>query len=405
MKNTTSFSPLVNNIIPFWSLLIILCGIIIVGLLSVYQMEHQGHFITGMNQQIVWGMPHVFAIFLIVAASGALNISSMSSVFSKVHYKPLSRLGALVAIALLAGGLMVLVLDLGRPDRLIIAMTYYNFKSIFAWNIILYNGFFAIVFVYLWMMMEQRMNKFSKAAGFFAFVWRLILTTGTGSIFGFLFARQGYDAAIMGPMFVVMSFSFGLAFFIVITGALYKMDGRKIGDYLFNKMRRLLGIFVAAVFYFVIVKHLTNLYAPEHSGVESFILFGDTVYTKLFWFGQILLGSILPLFILYGPLCKKSRLMGYFATTLVLLGGFIQIYIIVIGGQAYPLVLFPGMEVTSSFYDGTLNHYIPSKYEIALGISGVAISVLAIVFATRILPFTADSLANKNVDPHFKPSD
>jgi formate-dependent nitrite reductase membrane component NrfD len=43
---------------------------------------------------------------------------------------------------------MVLVLDLGRPDRLIVAMTEYNFKSIFAWNIILYNGFFAIVAVY-----------------------------------------------------------------------------------------------------------------------------------------------------------------------------------------------------------------------------------------------------------------
>ena len=40
-------------------------------------MEHQGHYVTGMNNQIVWGMPHVFAIFLIVAASGALNVASI----------------------------------------------------------------------------------------------------------------------------------------------------------------------------------------------------------------------------------------------------------------------------------------------------------------------------------------
>ncbi len=108
-----------------------------------------------MSNQIVWGTPHVFAVFLIVAASGALNVASISSVFGKTPYKPLARLSGLLAIALLVGGLAVLVLDLGRPDRLIVAMTNYNFKSIFAWNIFLYTGFMAIVGVYLWMMMER----------------------------------------------------------------------------------------------------------------------------------------------------------------------------------------------------------------------------------------------------------
>jgi molybdopterin-containing oxidoreductase family membrane subunit len=158
----------------------------------------------------------VFAVFLIVAASGALNVASMASVFGKTAYKPLAPLSGLLAIALLMGGLMILVLDLGHPDRLIVAMTYYNFKSIFAWNMILYNGFLAIVIIYLWTMMQRTMNRYTKAAGFFAFIWRLALTTGTGSIFGFLVARQYYDAAIMAPMFIVMSFAFGLAIFLLV---------------------------------------------------------------------------------------------------------------------------------------------------------------------------------------------
>ncbi len=54
-----------------------------------------------------------------------------------------------MAATLLIGGLSILVLDLGRPDRLIVAMTSYNFKSIFAWNIILYNGFLAVLIMYL----------------------------------------------------------------------------------------------------------------------------------------------------------------------------------------------------------------------------------------------------------------
>ncbi|HIL42812.1 MAG TPA: molybdopterin oxidoreductase, partial [Gammaproteobacteria bacterium] len=139
----------------FYVLVALLGALIMAALGSVYYMEHNGHFVTGMSNRIVWGTPHVFAIFLIVAASGALNVASISSVFHKKMYKPLSRLSGLVSLALLAGGLMILVLDLGRPDRLIVAMTEYNFKSIFAWNIILYNGFFVIVGIYLWMMFER----------------------------------------------------------------------------------------------------------------------------------------------------------------------------------------------------------------------------------------------------------
>ncbi|GIR42537.1 MAG: hypothetical protein CM15mP53_04530 [Ectothiorhodospiraceae bacterium] len=105
------------------------------GLASSAYMEHEGHYVTGMNNQIVWGLPHIFAVTLIVIASGVLNIASMSSAFNKKLYKPLAPLSALFAIAFLIAGLIILVLDLGRPDRLIVAMTTYNFKSIFAWNI------------------------------------------------------------------------------------------------------------------------------------------------------------------------------------------------------------------------------------------------------------------------------
>jgi hypothetical protein len=40
--------------------------VVMAALYAVHMMEGRGHIITGMNNQIVWGMPHVFAIFLIV---------------------------------------------------------------------------------------------------------------------------------------------------------------------------------------------------------------------------------------------------------------------------------------------------------------------------------------------------
>ncbi len=384
----------------FYALVAGLGALILLALGGVYYMEHNGHHVTGMSNRIVWGMPHVFALFLIVAASGALNVASISSVFKKKMYKPLSRLSGLVALALLAGGLMVLVLDLGRPDRLIVAMTEYNFKSIFAWNIILYNGFFAIVAVYLWMMFERRMNKFSSKAGLAAFSWRLILTTGTGSIFGFLVARQAYDAVIMAPMFIIMSFAFGLAFYLLVLMAAYKWSERDLGDAVVNRLGSLLGVFIAAVLYFVAVYHLGNLYLAENAGVENFILFGDNVYSSLFWYGQILLGGLVPMALIYSPATRGNRSMLGLASVLVILGGLVQMYVLIIGGQAYPMELFPGKEILEGY--GGIAAYTPTFAETMLGVGGIATALIAIVFLVKFLPFMPESLADEVADPHHK---
>lgn len=391
------YSEIEGRSTQFRALAIVLGLVTLSGLAAAMYMEHYGHYVTGMSNQIVWGTPHVFAIFLIVAASGALNVASIGTVFGKTMYQPLGRLSGLLALALLIGGLAVLVLDLGRPDRLIVAMTTYNFKSIFAWNIFLYVGFIGVVVVYLWMQMERRMNRYAKAAGMVAFLWRLTLTTGTGSIFGFLVAREAYDSAIMAPLFIAMSFSFGLAAYVLVLLAAFRGSERELGDVVVQRLGRLLGVFVAVVLYFTVVQHLTNLYAAEHIGVERFILLDGGIYTLLFWLVQVAMGGLLPLLILFrsppSDSGKSSRRVAL-ACTLVIIGGFAQVYVIVIGGQAWPLNLFPGMEVSSSFYDGVIASYTPSLPEIGLGLGGVALAGLIVLFGIKVLRFLPASVAD-----------
>ena len=144
--------------------------------------------------------------------------------FGKAIYKARAPLASLLSIAMLAGGLTVLMLDLGRPDRIIVAATNYNLTSVFAWNVVLYSGMFSLVIIYLWTMMERRMNIFNKAAGLAVFAWRFILTTGTGLIFAFLTARQAYGSALLPPMFIVLSFAWGMAVFHVVQKAIYVVE-------------------------------------------------------------------------------------------------------------------------------------------------------------------------------------
>ncbi len=386
----------------YWGLLAVLAAVIAVGGAAALYMEHEGHWVTGMTNSVVWGLPHVFAVFLIVAASGALNIASIGTVFNKPAYKPLGRLSGLIASGLLVGGLLVLVLDLGRPDRLVVAMTTYNFTSIFAWNIFLYTGFLAITIGYLWTMAERKGNKYQRPVGIFAFLWRLALTTGTGSIFGFLVGRTAYDTAVLAPMFVVMSFAYGLAAYLLILMTSFQWDGRPIGPKILKRLKDLLGLFVSAILYFTLVYHLTNLYGAKATDFETFLLLRGGIYTFLFWVGWVLVGSVIPLGIIYHPRLGKDPSWILATCTLVIFGGLSALYVIIIGSQAFPLEMFPGRTVLEfgapGDVGGTVAPYAPSLPELLLGIGGVAVAMLIVSVGIRVLQFLPESLSDKDME-------
>ena len=408
---TARFTELEGRSPQFFLLMGSLLALIVIGVYSALLMHGEGHIITGMTNRIVWGTPHVFAVFLIVAASGALNVASIASVFGRSIYKPLAPLSMVLSLTILAGGLAILILDLGRPEHLLdipIWQFFYNTapdrwsQSVFGWNMILYNGFMAIVIVYLWVTLVQRHKKYVKAVGTFALVWRLALTTGTGLIFGFLVARPAYDAAILAPMFIIMSFAYGLAFFLLVLIPAYSWTGRELGDAMLGRLKKLLGIFVAAELYFVVTHYLTSMYSAANAdGIGHFILFGDNSYSKAFWVGQILLGILIPLALTLLPVFK-SRLSIIIASVLVIIGGLSQMYVTIIGGQAYPMPMFPGKEVESIINDGGVAAYSASIYEVLLGLGGIGIALFLAIFAMRNLRILPQSLADKEVDPHYE---
>jgi molybdopterin-containing oxidoreductase family membrane subunit len=364
--------------------------LVLAGLGAAHYMEENGHIVTGMDNQVVWGLPHVFAIFMIVAASGVLNVASIGSVFGQPMYKPRAPLSGLLCLAMLAGGLMVLMLDLGRPERVIVAATHFNLRSVFAWNVVLYSGMFAFVALYLWTMFERAMNRHSKAVGLLVLVWRFVLTTGTGLIFGFLVARQAYGSAMLAPLFIVLSFAWGLAVFLIVQSTLYTWNAQVLDGAVQRRMARLLGIFVAAAFYLVVVTHLTSLYFARQAAFEAFVLFGrgdaGGRFPLLLWGGYGLAGTVLPLVLLFHPRLGGPR-ATLLAAALVVAGAFAWLYVFIIGGQSFPLEIFPGYAATSSFADGAIAHYTPRLPEWLLGLGGVGVAFVLTAVGVRVLDF------------------
>ena len=182
---------------------------------------------------------------------------------------------------------------------------------------------------------------------------------------------------------------------MVLTAA-YAWTGRTLGDAVMMRLKGLLVVFVAAVLYFVVVHHMTNLYFAKYQAVEAFILRDGGIFTTLFWVGQIVIGGVAPLVILLSGL-GKQRTWIMVACGLVIAGGMAQMYVTIIGAQAYPLDMFPGLIERSSFYDGVVHSYTPSMPELFLGLGGVAIALLATTFAVKVLRLLPVSLDDATV--------
>lgn len=373
----------------FWSLLALLAVPLALAAGSYFYVEHYGHIVTGMDNQIVWGMPHVFAMFLVVAATGALNVAVAASAFGKTAYRPVAPLSALVSLALLVGGLALLMLDLGRSDRMIVAVTSLNSQSVFALRVILYDGFMASVGVYLWFLLERRMNRYIKPAATMALLWQLLLITGTGLEFGFNF-RAMYDSVLYAPMFIAFASAYGTAMLILILLAVCRWEDSLVPDELSRRLKNLLGISVGAALFFAVLFLSSKYELPRSRDVARFLLFDGGVYTALLWLGQLAMGGIVPLALLLRARVSRASLAT--ACILVVLGGLAQMYVTLIGGQAYPQILFPGMIESSSFFDGEIHPYAPSLPEVLLGIGGIALAASIVAVALRALAMLPERL-------------
>ena len=103
----------------------------------------------------------------------------------------------------------------------------------------------------------------------------------------------------------------------------------------------------------------------------------------------VVVGTALPLLLLYHPTLGRPR-DTLFASIFVLIGAFALLYSLIIGGQTFPLELFPGFETNSSFGDGQVASYSPSLPEVLLGLGGLATAFLITTIGVRILPFLPD---------------
>ncbi|MFH1688253.1 MAG: NrfD/PsrC family molybdoenzyme membrane anchor subunit [bacterium] len=365
------FESIEGNSRPYYWLLAAFATMAVGGLLSTMWVIKEGIWVTGMTTRVPWGLQIVMAVYYIGLSAGSLVISGLYGVFGKQEYKPFARLAVYIAMLFLIAGLLSILTDQGRMDRVFIQpFVHFNLQSMFSINPILYIGHILICVIYLWALFTER-RKLTAVVATLAFGWAFCVHTGTGAIFGFG-ARMLYESPLLPAAFVAAAMASGTALMILMIVGLFRITNRHLDDGLIIWLGRFLAICVLVVVYFLVVENAYRAYVVQLRSAAMYYLFGG-LHSVLFWFGLMIIGLGIPMFILFRKKTGRSVKWIVIASSLVVFGVLCERYVIVLPGLTHPPEMFPGMEITQSLLQEGIAAYTVSFAEVlqALGVFGV----------------------------------
>ncbi len=343
-----------------------LAGVAVTWLASV-----KGLWITGMTNRIPWGLQIVMAVYYIGFSEGCLVVAGLYGVFGKREYKPFIRMAVYLAMLFLIAGLLSILTDQGRMDRVFVEpFIHFNLQSMFSINPILYLGHIVICLIFLWALFKEK-EGMTRVVATLAFGWAFCVHSGTGAIFGFG-ARVLYESPMLPATFVAAAMASGIALVIVLTVTLFKLTGRHLDDALVLWLGKLMAVTLVVVVYFVFVENAYRYYVVELREAAHYYLFGGW-HSALFWGGLVCCGLIAPLLIIFNRRTGRSVPWVVYASALVLVGVWCERYVIVLPGLTHPPELFPGREVLGS--------------DAVEGVATYAVSFVEMVQAVGVLGF------------------
>ncbi|MCE4617482.1 MAG: polysulfide reductase NrfD [Desulfurococcales archaeon] len=185
--------------------------------------DNGGLIMTGVNENVPWGLYISFFTFWVGIAASAVIFSFAAYVFGDKGFKRIVAFAEAQAVAALIITVWGIVANLGHPERALLLMPLLpNKRSMLDWDFIViftYMILNAIAFVYtIHVYRKQRKLPYK-----FIVVYMIISTpfaigihTVTAWIFHALTARPALNTALLAPRFIATAFASGPALILLI---------------------------------------------------------------------------------------------------------------------------------------------------------------------------------------------
>ena len=202
-----------------------LTALALIGLNAYCKQFVHGLIVTGMSDQVSWGVYIANFTFLVGVAAAAVMMVIPVYIYRNEELHDLVIFGELLAVAAIIMCLLFVTVDLGRPDRfwhLIPGIGQFNFPaSMLSWDVIVLNGYLLLNVYICGYLLYCRYQKKSPSKWFYipfvfiAIVWAVSIHTVTAFLYVGLGGRPFWNSSIVGPRFLASAFTAGPALIIL----------------------------------------------------------------------------------------------------------------------------------------------------------------------------------------------
>jgi molybdopterin-containing oxidoreductase family membrane subunit len=406
-KHAVLVRPLEGISTGFVLTVVVLVAIVGVGAAGYIWQLSNGLGVTGLNRPVYWGIYIINTIYFIAISYGGTMTSAILRLVNARWRLPITRAAEVITICALGVGAFNIVLDMGRPDRVLNMIIHGRPQSPIMWDFYCIMLYLVMSFLYLYLPLIPDIallrDKFPRRKRFYRFlalgytgaprqkhllekaidvlaVLMVPVAVAVHTVLAWLFSlttQPMWHSTLMGPYFVMGAIFSGIGALIVGLAILRKVF--HLEEYFqpkqFNNLGLMLLMMSLVWVYFTLAEYVTTLYGnePSHMAVFASKVAGE--FAPFFW-AQVVLCFFVPFGII---LFRRTRtILGtVIAGISVNIGMWLERLMIIV-----PTLTRPRMPIG-------VGQYSPTWVEWAIMAGSAAGIVLLYVLFTKFFPIVS----------------
>ena len=406
-KEAPLFAPLERTRWQFWAVVALLVWVVVWGLTAYYDQLKHGLGVTGLNYPIYWGMYIINNIFFIALSYGGTLTSAILRVFRVPWRTPLTRAAEVMTVCALIVGALNIILDVGRPDRVLNIIVHANLKSPIVWDFLAISVYLITSIVYLYLPLipdfAELQHRYPRRRWLYgplslrwtgsprqkrnlelaidAMAYTMVpIAVAVHTVLSYMFSlttQPLWHSTLMGPYFVMGAVYSGMAGLIIVMALLrrYLHLERYIQPKHFNYIGLLILAMTSVWAYFTFTEYITTYYGQEPAHIAVFQAKFSGEFAPYFYL-QIVLCLVVPLILIFPR--GRSILGTLIASVSILIGMWLERFLIII-----PTLSRPRLPVDLPF---TVGVYSPTGVEWKIMAASAATVVLLYLILVKLFP-------------------
>ncbi len=341
-----------------------------------------GHEHTfGVTREVPWGILIGTYVFFVVTSTGLCIVSSIGHVFGFQNFEPIAKRSVFLSIATLVAGFLVITFEIENTWRMPVGNVIgANLTSNIWWMGTLY-GAYLLFMILEFVMLQKHLHKVAMACGLLGLLSGVVAHSNLGAVFGLLNGREFWHGPYMPIYFIASAAMSGCVAIIFFTYIAYVSNNWLMSGEMKKAMEsvaKLAALMMAVIIFFTSWKIIAGITGHPPGKYESMELLLHGKYSTNFWGGEILMGMVLPFFIIL--LVRGKNMAAIFLASLLgIIGIFIMRYDLVIVGQLIPHYHGMGLVDYPEYFS-----YSPTLHENLVVAGGVAFCFMMFLLGEKL---------------------